>query len=232
MAIGDLLTADVEVIDLRSSTNTPQPPSIPGDSNTAPPSENNSEDDDESNSEDEEDDEDTPSEEKITASRGATPMKVDSDEVKLEVNGDTSLPDAGDSAVGAGSNGKAASQPAAKTKSKAVHRSPSPPPPPPAAPRPTLRLDITLGGPDNYEVDITRLSIDTGQLPDIAVPVPVVVDAGSDGESEDEKEKEKGDKEKTDKDKDKDKEEDEKDGKTKKRGRKVIVLLYPCKSLR
>ena len=46
-------------------------------------------------------------------------------------------------------------------------RSPSPsPPPPPARPAlQTIRLEITLGGPEAYEVDIAKLSKETGQRP-------------------------------------------------------------------
>ncbi|KIJ61712.1 hypothetical protein HYDPIDRAFT_176873 [Hydnomerulius pinastri MD-312] len=43
-------------------------------------------------------------------------------------------------------------------------RSPSPtPPPPPPPPFQTLRLDIVLGGPENYEVDITSIAKSSGQ---------------------------------------------------------------------
>ncbi|KAF8637549.1 hypothetical protein AX17_002756 [Amanita inopinata Kibby_2008] len=50
-------------------------------------------------------------------------------------------------------------------------RSPSPSPPPPAPPPPlqTIRLDIRLGGPDNYEVNIASQARDTGQR----APTPV-----------------------------------------------------------
>ncbi|OJA12665.1 hypothetical protein AZE42_08819 [Rhizopogon vesiculosus] len=52
-----------------------------------------------------------------------------------------------------------------KPKSKAPRpRSPSPtPPPPPPPPLQTIRLQINLGGPDNYEVDISTLAKTTGQ---------------------------------------------------------------------
>ena len=41
--------------------------------------------------------------------------------------------------------------------------SPSPPPPAPIIPLRTIRLQIRLGGPSNYEVDISRQAKDTGQ---------------------------------------------------------------------
>ncbi|KAG1744590.1 uncharacterized protein EDB91DRAFT_191861 [Suillus paluster] len=54
---------------------------------------------------------------------------------------------------------------AIKPKSKAPRpRSPSPtPPPPPPPPLQTVRLQIKLGGPDNYEVDIASMAKTTGQ---------------------------------------------------------------------
>ncbi|KAJ8590552.1 hypothetical protein M405DRAFT_766097 [Rhizopogon salebrosus TDB-379] len=66
-----------------------------------------------------------------------------------------------------GSKPTSAAGPAApiKPKSKAPRpRSPSPtPPPPPPPPLQTIRLQIKLGGPDNYEVDIATLAKTTGQ---------------------------------------------------------------------
>ncbi|EIM80227.1 uncharacterized protein STEHIDRAFT_172868 [Stereum hirsutum FP-91666 SS1] len=45
-------------------------------------------------------------------------------------------------------------------------RSPSPsPPPPPPPPLTTIRLDIALGGPEKYEVDIAAMAKATGQRP-------------------------------------------------------------------
>jgi hypothetical protein len=69
--------------------------------------------------------------------------------------------------------------------SKARARSPSPTPPPAQAPLETIRLDITLGGPDNYEVDVSALAKATGQR--LATPLPAVVkqyenESDSDGE--------------------------------------------------
>lgn len=49
--------------------------------------------------------------------------------------------------------------------------SPSPPPAPPPPPFTTIRLEITLGGPANYEVDIIQMAKDTGQRP--ASPPPL-----------------------------------------------------------
>ncbi|KAF9449695.1 hypothetical protein P691DRAFT_666961 [Macrolepiota fuliginosa MF-IS2] len=67
-------------------------------------------------------------------------------------------------AVGASSPKPASSS--AKPRSK-KHRSPSPSPPPPPPPPPltTIRLDIRLGGPENYEVDVSKLAKDSGQRP-------------------------------------------------------------------
>jgi hypothetical protein len=48
--------------------------------------------------------------------------------------------------------------------------SPSPPPAPPPPPLTTIRLDIKLGGPENYEVDVTKMAKETGQRP--ATPPP------------------------------------------------------------
>lgn len=79
----------------------------------------------------------------------------------------------------------AASATGAKPKStKPAPRSPSPSPPPPPSrpPLQTIRLDITLGGPDNYEVDISALAKETGQRP--ATPVPAKRDTSDDSHSE------------------------------------------------
>ncbi|KAF9491641.1 hypothetical protein BDN71DRAFT_1452481 [Pleurotus eryngii] len=63
--------------------------------------------------------------------------------------------------------------------------SPSPPPPPPQPPRQTIRLDIKLGGPSNYEVDISFLSKETGQRP--PTPIPVKRDTSESEGDDDEK---------------------------------------------
>ncbi|KAN0136638.1 hypothetical protein V8E53_005685 [Lactarius tabidus] len=67
------------------------------------------------------------------------------------------------------SNSKGKAKPAsAKPKSiKQRARSPSPSPPPlvPPPPLQTIRLEIKLGGPDNYEVDVAALAKATGQRP-------------------------------------------------------------------
>ncbi|KAJ2923110.1 hypothetical protein H1R20_g13982, partial [Candolleomyces eurysporus] len=73
----------------------------------------------------------------------------------------------------------ATQEPAAKPKSKAVkrkHRSPSRSPPPAVPPPPvrTIRLDITLGGPTNYEVDISRKAKDTGQRDPTPPPIALM----------------------------------------------------------
>ncbi|KAG2137883.1 uncharacterized protein EDB93DRAFT_1166549 [Suillus bovinus] len=77
-----------------------------------------------------------------------------------------------------------------KPKSKPQRlRSPSPtPPPPPPPPLQTIRLQINLGGPDNYEVDIATLAKTTGQRQ--PTPPPPKADT-SDSEGEDEGEPKK-----------------------------------------
>ncbi|KAL4242679.1 hypothetical protein ABKN59_011519 [Abortiporus biennis] len=91
----------------------------------------------------------------------------------------------------------------AKPKSKAAApRSPSPSPPPPPPPRPplqTIRLDIKLGGPDHYEVNISSLAKESGQRAATPVVQDIKPDSTDDSHSE-------GD--------------DEGDGKPKKRKRK------------
>ncbi|KAI0354172.1 hypothetical protein OH77DRAFT_1426194 [Trametes cingulata] len=109
-------------------------------------------------------------------------------------------------AAGEGAKGKkskpsssnvAAAAPGAKPKSSksAAPRASSPSPPPPPARRPlqTIRLDIKLGGPDDYEVNISELAKATGQRP--ATPVPESKRDTSD-ESEGDDEGEEKDKEK------------------------------------
>lgn len=90
----------------------------------------------------------------------------------------------------------------AKPKStKAVkQRSPSPSPPPPPPPRlQTIRLEIKLGGPDAYEVNIAQLAKDTGQR----APTPPRVHKKADSsDSEDEGEDGKSPKSKKGKGKD------------------------------
>ena len=68
--------------------------------------------------------------------------------------------------------------------------SPSPPPPPPVVPLQTIRLQIRLGGPSNYEVDISRLAKDTGQrAPTPPVPVKKVADSSDSDEADDKDDK-------------------------------------------
>ncbi|KAF9033118.1 hypothetical protein BJ165DRAFT_758758 [Panaeolus papilionaceus] len=75
---------------------------------------------------------------------------------------------------------------AAGPSSKARSPSPSPPPPPVVVPLQTVRLNITLGGPSNYEVDIRLKAKETGQR---AATPPVGTGKGDeDSESEDEDE--------------------------------------------
>ena len=71
--------------------------------------------------------------------------------------------------------------------------SPSPPPPPPLVPLQTIRLQILLGGPSNYEIDVSRLAKDTGQrAPTPPVAVKKVADSSdSDEEDKDDKSRSK-----------------------------------------
>ncbi|KAH7927982.1 hypothetical protein BV22DRAFT_1005738 [Leucogyrophana mollusca] len=67
-------------------------------------------------------------------------------------------------------------------------RSPSPTPPPPPPPLQTIRLQIKLGGPDNYEVDIASFAKATGQRQ--PTPPPAKADTSEsegegDGETDD-----------------------------------------------
>ncbi|KDR78196.1 hypothetical protein GALMADRAFT_209612 [Galerina marginata CBS 339.88] len=88
----------------------------------------------------------------------------------------------------------AAAKPASSAKprsTKPPKRSPSPsPPPPPAIPLKTIRLDIRLGGPSNYEVDISRQAKETGQRP--PTPPPVVKKVADSSESEDDEDDKAG----------------------------------------
>lgn len=83
--------------------------------------------------------------------------------------------------------------PSSKPRSSKPHkaRSPSPtppPPPPPAPPLQTIRLEIKLGGPNNYAVDIAEVSRSTGQRP----PTPTQPGVGHVSDSEDDDDDEKG----------------------------------------
>ncbi|KAF9782537.1 hypothetical protein BJ322DRAFT_1160971 [Thelephora terrestris] len=73
----------------------------------------------------------------------------------------------------------------AKPKSSRHARSPSPSPPPPPTRPPlrTIRLEIKLGGPNNYEVNLSSLTKETDQRP--PTPEPVKRDSSdSEGEAE------------------------------------------------
>ena len=78
--------------------------------------------------------------------------------------------------------GKPASAKPKPAKARAKSPSPSPPPAVPPPPLQTIRLEIKLGGPENYEVDVAALSKATGQRP--ATPPPAVkqYESESDGE--------------------------------------------------
>ncbi|KAJ7098392.1 hypothetical protein C8R44DRAFT_359630 [Mycena epipterygia] len=94
-------------------------------------------------------------------------------------------------------------------KPKSHHAPPPPPPPAPPAPMQTIRLDIQLGGPDNYEIDVKGKARDEGfvwgELVSKKYGDEDTSDDGSDAEDAD-AEKEK------DKDKDKDKDAKDADG--------------------
>lgn len=74
-----------------------------------------------------------------------------------------------------------------KPKSVRKQRSPSPelPPPPPPPVFRTIRLEIPLGGPDNYAVDITKLAKETGQRPPTPPPVKRDISDSEDDGDED-----------------------------------------------
>ncbi|KAG8908995.1 hypothetical protein FRB99_000098 [Tulasnella sp. 403] len=63
-------------------------------------------------------------------------------------------------------------------------QSPSPPPIPRPPPRLTIRLDFTLGGPSNYEVNIKQSAKETGQAPPTPPPPPKPSDTESSSEDE------------------------------------------------
>lgn len=90
------------------------------------------------------------------------------------------------------SNAKSA-KPSSKAAKKAPSRSPSPPPPPPVIVQ-TIRLEIKLGGPDNYEVNVRRKAKETGQReesPELAPPPEHVSDGSEDEKGEEDKNEEK-----------------------------------------
>ncbi|KAK7439165.1 hypothetical protein VKT23_017655 [Stygiomarasmius scandens] len=70
----------------------------------------------------------------------------------------------------------------AKSKSEAIkERSPSPPPVASRPPLQTVRLHITLDGPENYEVDIAQMARDIGQRLPSPIPKLGIGDAESSG---------------------------------------------------
>jgi len=82
-----------------------------------------------------------------------------------------------------------ATKPKSTKTPKARSPSPSPPPPAPVIPLRTIRLDIPLGGPSNYEVDIGQKSKETGQRE--PTPPQTKVADSSDEEDEDDEKKDK-----------------------------------------
>jgi hypothetical protein len=125
----------------------------------------------------------------VTSIAPPPPDSQQASPIALDVNDNASIgpdePSASDVAPKTNSDVKVKGKPASgKPKSsKARARSPSPSPPPaPPPPLQTIRLDIKLGGPDNYEVDMAALAKATGQRP--ATPPPAVkrYESESDGE--------------------------------------------------
>ncbi|KAI9450937.1 hypothetical protein BJY52DRAFT_137138 [Lactarius psammicola] len=78
--------------------------------------------------------------------------------------------------------GKPTSAKPKSTKARARSPSPSPPPTVPPPPLQTIRLEIKLGGPENYEVDVAALAKATGQRPTTPPPVVKQYESESDGE--------------------------------------------------
>src|SRR5882762_4100396 len=72
------------------------------------------------------------------------------------------------------------------TSTKSRPRSPSPSPLPVAPPPPlqTIRLDIVLGGPERYEVDVAALARATGQRPQTPPLASKRYESESEGEGE------------------------------------------------
>ncbi|KAG6874899.1 hypothetical protein C0992_006063, partial [Termitomyces sp. T32_za158] len=120
------------------------------------------------------------------ASRPASPATTDSSVVALD--GDPRLPKLHTpSPLSPAPAPAAAAAPTPKPRSsKPKPRSPSrSPPQPPPVPLQTIRLDIGLGGPDNYAVDIADLARASGQRP--STPTAVVATAHSDSDDDDDK---------------------------------------------
>lgn len=80
--------------------------------------------------------------------------------------------------------GKPASAKPKSTKARARTPSPSPPPQAPPVPLQTIRLEITLGGPENYEVDVAALAKASGQRPTTPPPAVKQYESESDGAPE------------------------------------------------
>ncbi|EJD04822.1 uncharacterized protein FOMMEDRAFT_18547 [Fomitiporia mediterranea MF3/22] len=101
------------------------------------------------------------------------------------LNGDAAPAAAVPGAAAADEKSKKPASTAVKAKS-AKRRSPShePPPPPPRRAE-TIRLEISLGGPENYAVDILQLSKDTGQRPPTPPPPSKQDTSESEGEGGD-----------------------------------------------
>lgn len=106
--------------------------------------------------------------------------------VKIKENGTVkekkSKPSPSVTAVGKPASTATGAKP--KSTKSAAARSPSPSPPPPTRPPlQTIRLDIRLGGPEAYEVDIAALSKATGQRQPTPPP-PSKRDTSDDSHSE------------------------------------------------
>nr|GAT49465.1 predicted protein [Mycena chlorophos] len=117
--------------------------------------------------------------------------------------------------------------PAKPKKPKSHHVPVVPPPPVLPPPMKTIRLQITLGGSDNYEIDVRRKAQDEGVEWGVVMVEKKYADDSSDGESEpEEKDKEKEDKDKKDADGDVNMEDGKKPKKKKKKKSKATTEYY------
>ena len=116
-------------------------------------------------------------------SQHPSPLAAGIDDTASAGHDDPTLSDAAPKATtDAKAKGKSASGKPKSTKARARSPSPSPPPPAPPPPLKTIRLEIKLGGPDNYEVDVAALAKATGQRPATPPPVAKRYESESDGE--------------------------------------------------
>ena len=116
-------------------------------------------------------------------SQQASPIVPDADDTASMGPDEPPAPDVAPKiSTGAKGKGKPTSAKPKSTKARARSPSPSPPPPVPPPPLQTIRLEIKLGGPDNYEVNVAALAKETGQRP--ASPPAAVKPYESESEGE------------------------------------------------